>query len=81
MVQAARADTILVCVLHRGKLLNVRAELLPSGDPLVGGRPFSQVYADTGQYALTHTWYVNNETIDYDPESICLMKYGLPRVV
>lgn len=77
----AEADTILVCVLHRGKMLNVRAELLPSGDTVVDGRPFSTVYADTGQYALTRDWYVNNETIDYDPESICFVKYGLPRVL
>lgn len=79
--QAARVDTIRVCVLHQGKLLYARAELLPSGDTLVGGRPFSQVYADTGQYALTHMWYVNNETIDYKPDNICFVKYGLPRVV
>ncbi len=77
----AGADTILVCVLHGGKMLNVRAELLPSGDTVVGGRPFSAVYADTGQYAATREWYVNNEPIDYDPESICFVKYGLPRVL
>jgi hypothetical protein len=78
---AARVDTIEVCVLHRGKLLNVRAERLATGDTVVGGRPFSEVYADTGQYARTRIWYVNSETIDYDPFDICFVRYGLPRVV
>ena len=77
----ARADMIEVCVLHRGKLLNVRAELLATGDTVVGGRPFSAVYADTGQYAATREWYVNNETIDYDPRNVCYMKFGLPRYI
>ncbi len=79
--QAARADTIRVCVLHQGKLLNVRAEVLPSGDTVAGGRPFSAVYADTGQYAATREWYVNNEPIDYDPQNVCYVKYALPRYV
>lgn len=80
-VDTAAADTIRVCVLQQGKLLNVRAELLPSGDTVVGGRPFSVVYADTGQYAATREWYVNNEPIDYDPQNVCYVKYGLPRYV
>ncbi|HYR08308.1 MAG TPA: hypothetical protein VEQ60_11085 [Longimicrobium sp.] len=78
---AARVDTFKVCILHRGKLIDARVELQPTGDTTVGGRPFSEVYGDTGQYALTREWYVNNETIDYDPESICFMKYGLPRLM
>ena len=77
----AAADTIRVCVLQQGKLLNVRAELLSSGDTVVGGRPFSVVYSDTGQYAATREWYVNNEPIDYDPQDVCYVKYGLPRYV
>jgi hypothetical protein len=75
------ADTIDVCVLHQGKLLNVRAQLLPSRDTMVAGRPFSVVYADTGQYAATREWYVNNEPIDYDPQNVCYIKYGMPRYV
>ncbi|WP_420129269.1 hypothetical protein [Longimicrobium sp.] len=77
----ARVDTVEVCVLHQGKLANVRAERLATGDTVVGGRPFSAVYADTGQYALTREWYVNSESIDYDPENVCFVRYGLPRVV
>lgn len=77
--QPPRVDTVEVCVLHRGKLVNVRAERLATGDTVVGGRPFSAVYADSGQYAATREWYVNNETIDYDPRNVCYMKYGLPR--
>lgn len=77
----AWVDTIEVCVLHQGKLANVRAERLATGDTVVGGRAFSEVYADTGQYALTREWYVNSESIDYDPENVCFVRYGLPRVV
>lgn len=78
---AGRVDTVETCVLDRGKLIEVRVELQPAGDTTVGGRPFAEVYADTGQYALTREWYVNNETIDYDPRNVCYMKFGLPRYV
>jgi hypothetical protein len=78
---AARVDTAETCILHRGKLITVRVELQPAGDTTVGGRPFTEVYADTGQYALTREWYVNNETIDYDPRNVCYMRFGLPRYV
>lgn len=75
----ARVDTFRVCVLEQGKLVNALAELQPTGDTTVGGRPFGEVYGDTGQYAAARDWYVNNETIDYDPRDVCYMKYGLPR--
>lgn len=78
---APRVNTAETCILHRGKLIDVRVELQATGDTTVGGRPFSQMYADTGQYAATREWYVNNETIDYDPRNVCYMKYGLPRYV
>jgi hypothetical protein len=78
---AARVQTFEMCVLHHGKLVDARVEVQPTGDTTVGGRPFTQVYGDTGQYALTRAWYVNNETIDYDPRNVCYMKYGLPRYV
>lgn len=80
-VAQARVDTSEMCIVHRGKLMDVRVELQANGDTTVGGRPFREVYGDTGQYARTHEWYVNNETIDYDPENICFMKYGLPRIL
>lgn len=76
---AARVDTLEMCVLHRGKLIGVQVELQATGDTTVGGRPFAQVYADTGQYAAAREWYVNNETIDYDPYDVCYLKYGPPR--
>lgn len=76
-----RVDTAETCILHRGKLIDVRVELQPAGDTTVGGRPFSRVYADTGQYAATREWYVNNETIDYDPRNVCYMKFGRTRYV
>jgi hypothetical protein len=77
----ARVDTVETCILHGGKLIDVRVELQPTGDTTVGGRPFAEVYADTGQYAATREWYVNNEPIDYDPRNVCYMKFGLPRHV
>lgn len=79
--EAARVDTSRVCVLEQGELVTALVELQPTGDTTVGGRPFGEVYADTGQYAATHEWYVNNETIDYDPRNVCYVKYGLPRYV
>lgn len=71
--------TIETCVLEAGELKVVQADLLSSGDTVVGGRPFSRVYADTGQYAATRSWYRENEPIDYDPRNVCYAKYGLPR--
>ncbi|HYR08307.1 MAG TPA: hypothetical protein VEQ60_11080, partial [Longimicrobium sp.] len=73
--------TFEMCVLHRGKLIDAQLELQPSGDTTVGGRPFAQVYADTGQYAAGHEWYRNNESIDYDPQNVCYVKYYVPRYV
>lgn len=70
-----------MCILHHGKLIDVPVELQPTGDTTAGRRPFSRVDGDTGQYAATHEWYVNNETNDYDPRSVCYMKYGLPRYI
>ncbi|HEX2077246.1 MAG TPA: hypothetical protein VHG08_06040 [Longimicrobium sp.] len=78
---AAPATVMRICVLHHGELVDVRAEQLASGDTVVEGRPFSRVYADTGQYAATHSWYVENEPIDYDHENVCYVKYGRPRYV
>jgi hypothetical protein len=73
--------SIEICVLEAGDLAGVRADLLASGDTVVAGRPFSQVYADTGQYVRSRSWYRDNEPIDYDPRDICFTRYGLPRIL
>ena len=80
--EAARGQPVDVCMLEGGALTTVRAELSPAtGDTLVAGRPFREVFPDTGQYAAGHAWYRNNEPIDYDPQNVCYVRYGLPRRV
>lgn len=78
---AQAPERIEICVLHQGRMTTVAADVVASGDTLVAGRPFAQVYADTGQYALGRSWYRDNEPIDYDPRNICYAKYGLPRIL
>jgi hypothetical protein len=72
-------STAETCVLADGDLVTVRVDVRTTGDTVVDGRPFAEVYADTGQYAAGRSWYVESEPIDYDPRNVCYAKYGRPR--
>lgn len=71
---------ILVCVVRDGELQLVRVDYdTRTGDTLVGGRRFAEVYPDTVGYAGGAAWYVDNEVIDIDGRRH--VRYGLPRVL
>jgi hypothetical protein len=58
----------------------VNAAVEPStGDTLVAGRAFREVFADTARYAADKPWFINNEPITWDRR--VYTKYGPPRIV
>jgi hypothetical protein len=70
--------TLQVCVVDGEGMRMVQVEYSTvTGDSLVDGRPFSEVYPTTAAYAEGAEWYINNEPIEID--SILYTKYGLPR--
>ena len=76
---AQRRD-IIICVLHRGRLLEVRALYHLVGDTItMDSLPFSHVYPLTGEYASVAGWYVNREPIRFRGRPYT--RYGYPRVV
>lgn len=71
---------INVCVVHNNALTDVTAMYSgTTGDTLVQGRPFSDVYPVHTGYASRHTWFRNNENIMF--RDGVFAKYGLPRVL
>jgi hypothetical protein len=71
---------ILVCVVRDGDLQLVRVDYdTRTGDTLVNGRPFAEVYPDTVGYAGAAQWYVDNEPITINRRRH--VKYGVPRVL
>ncbi|HST61729.1 MAG TPA: hypothetical protein VLK84_23720 [Longimicrobium sp.] len=69
-----------VCVVENGALRNAYAEYdTRSGDTLVNGRPFSEVYPATTGYAAGAPWYIDNEPITVNGRRF--VKYGLPRIL
>ncbi|HEX2203919.1 MAG TPA: hypothetical protein VHG91_11500, partial [Longimicrobium sp.] len=66
--------------MKNGELVEVRATFDRfSGDTIVDGRPFSNVFPLTGEYASVHPW-VYGEPIDHRGE-VCYNRYGIPRVL
>lgn len=71
---------ILVCVVRDGDLQLVRVDYdTRTGDTLVNGRPFAEVYPDTVGYAGGAQWFVNNEPVVIDGRHY--VRYGVPRVL
>jgi hypothetical protein len=67
-----------VCVVDGEGVRELSAEYNPlTGDTVIGGRPFSEVYPTTSRYAAGAKWYIDNEPIRID--SVTYGKYGLPR--
>lgn len=77
----ARLDSVRTCAVRGGELVEVAGVInWATTDTLVGGKPFSNVFPLTAEYAGVAAWFVNNEPFDYRGE-ICLLKYGLPRTL
>lgn len=77
---AERRD-IIICVLHRGRLVEVRALYhRATGETItMDSLPFSYVYPLTGEYASVAGWYVNREPIRFRGRRY--VRYGHPRVL
>lgn len=71
---------ILVCVVRDGELQLVRVDYdTRTGDTLVGGRPFAEVYPETVGYAGAAAWYVDDEPMTINGRRH--VKYGVPRLL
>ena len=77
---AGSGRDILVCVVRDGELQLVRVDYdTRTGDTLVNGRPFAEVYPETVGYAGAAQWFVNNEPVVIDGRHY--VKYGVPRLL
>jgi hypothetical protein len=81
VVQAVDGEReIQTCVVENGALRVVSAAIDRStGDTLVDGRAFRDVFADTAGYAADRPWFINNEPITWDRR--VYTKFGPPRIV
>ena len=69
---------IALCALRKGELVEFEAEVnLETGDTLVAGRPYTQLYPLTAEYAAGSQGYVENRGFTFG--GACFLKYGLPR--
>jgi hypothetical protein len=76
----AASVQIRVCVLAQGTLQEVNAQYnRATGDTIVNGRPFREVFPTGPSYAAGAEWYINNEPITLARRRY--VKYGLPRVL
>jgi hypothetical protein len=80
-VQAQGSERqIKLCVVENGTLRVLDAVLDRStGDTLVEGRAFREVFANRAEYAIDKLWFVRNEPITW--ERRVYTKYGPPRIV
>lgn len=77
----AQQDTTVLCVVRDGQLANVTATVHPqTGDTLVSGRPFAEVFpANAPHYLAAAEWAANGAWVVYDRRRY--ISYGTPRVM
>ncbi|HST61918.1 MAG TPA: hypothetical protein VLK84_24670 [Longimicrobium sp.] len=68
---------VQVCVVDEQGVREIAARYnVTTGDTLVGGRPFAEVYPLTDAYAQNAEWFINNEMMEQPPYRYG--KYGIP---
>ncbi|HEU4557412.1 MAG TPA: hypothetical protein VFS20_06160, partial [Longimicrobium sp.] len=67
---------LLACVVQNGRMAVVKLDYNPvTGDSLLNGRVFREVYPITAEHAVSAAWYANNEPITFAGRQ--WFKYGL----
>ncbi len=68
---------VQVCVVDEQGIREVPARYnVTTGDTLVGGRPYAEVFPLTDAYAQEAEWFINNEMMEQPPYRYG--KYGIP---
>lgn len=71
---------VQVCVVDERGVREVPARYnVATGDTLVEGRPYAEVFPLTAAYAQDAEWFIDNEPIPRGP--VWYGRYGLPRVI
>jgi|tagenome__1003787_1003787.scaffolds.fasta_scaffold20977679_3 hypothetical protein len=74
------AEGISYCVIQRGQVTEITAQIDPqTGDTISGIPPVANAFPATAGYAAGDTWYINSEAITFSGNRY--VKYGLPRIV
>jgi hypothetical protein len=78
---SVQQDTTVLCVVRDGQLANVSATVDPqTGDTLVSGRPFAEVFpTDAPHYLAAAEWAANGAWVVYDRRRY--ISYGTPRTL